>query len=100
MSNQLIAGIDEAGRGPWAGPVMAAAVILDPARPIQGLQDSKKLTPKKREELAVIIQGESLAWAVAFATVAEIDSLNILRASLLAMERAVRQLSILPKLAL
>lgn len=100
MSNKWVAGVDEAGRGPWAGPVMVAAVILDPARPIEGLKDSKKLTASRREVLATIIQAQSLAWAVAFATVEEIDSLNILRASLLAMERAVKQLSVLPELVL
>ncbi|MBI5447508.1 MAG: ribonuclease HII [Gammaproteobacteria bacterium] len=90
------AGVDEAGRGPWAGSVMAAAVILDPARPIAGLKDSKLLTPSRREDLFEIIQSRALAWAIASASVEEIDQLNILQASLLAMERAVKQLATLP----
>jgi ribonuclease HII len=97
---QLIAGIDEAGRGPLAGPVVAAAVILDPARPILGLADSKVLSPKNREILFQQIRQNALAWSVARATVAEIDHLNILHASLLAMQRAVAGLKILPELAL
>ncbi|WP_295443883.1 ribonuclease HII [uncultured Thiodictyon sp.] len=88
----LIAGVDEAGRGPLAGPVCAAAVILDPARPIHGLGDSKKITAKRREALESIIQEHSLAWAVAWASAAEIDEINILQASLLAMTRAVAAL--------
>lgn len=96
----LIAGTDEAGRGPLAGPVVAACVILDPARPIAGLADSKKLTPARREALAEIIRADALAWAVAEASVEEIDRLNILRASLLAMERAVAGLGIVPDLLL
>jgi ribonuclease HII len=88
----LIAGVDEAGRGPLAGPVCAAAVILDPARPIPGLGDSKKITPNRREGLEVVIQERSLAWAVAWASAAEIDDINILQASLLAMSRAVAAL--------
>lgn len=96
----LIAGIDEAGRGPLAGPVFAAAVILDPEKPINGLKDSKKLTAKQREALADLIRQQALAWSVGRAEVAEIDSINILRASLLAMERAVAGLNILPELAL
>lgn len=95
-----IAGVDEAGRGPLAGPVMAAAVILDPARPIEGLTDSKKLTEKKREVLFVQIQENALAWAIARADVHEIDTLNILQASLLAMQRAVLALSVAPTLVL
>ncbi len=87
-----LAGVDEVGRGPLAGDVVAAAVILDPARPIAGLRDSKKLSAPRREELALLIMERSLAWAVARATVAEIDQLNILQASLLAMYRAVRAL--------
>lgn len=87
-----LAGVDEAGRGPLAGDVVAAAVILDPARPVPGLRDSKKLTATRREELAELIMERALAWTVARATVAEIDSLNILHASLLAMHRAVRAL--------
>jgi ribonuclease HII len=93
----LTAGVDEAGRGPLAGPVMAAAVILDPQRPITGLDDSKKLSPRRRERLAVQIRERALAWCVASATVEEIDRLNILQATLLAMERAVAGLSIAPE---
>lgn len=88
-----LAGVDEVGRGPLIGPVVAAAVILDPARPIEGLADSKKLSEKRREQLAVEIRASALAWAVAEADVAEIDELNILHASLLAMRRAVEALS-------
>ena len=88
----LLAGVDEAGRGPLAGPVYAAAVILDPARPIEGLADSKTLSAKRRERLAALIRERALAWAVAECSVAEIDTLNILRASLLAMARAVAAL--------
>lgn len=97
---QLIAGVDEAGRGPLAGPVIAAAVILDPKRPIMGLADSKVLSAKKREMLFLEIRENALAWSVARATVGEIDQLNILYASLLAMQRAVASLKILPELAL
>lgn len=89
-----ICGVDEAGRGPLAGAVVAAAVVLDPARPIKGLNDSKKLTAKSRERLAHEIRENALAWAVAEASVEEIDQINILQASLLAMRRAVDQLSI------
>ncbi|MCB1965227.1 MAG: ribonuclease HII [Candidatus Accumulibacter sp.] len=85
----LVCGVDEAGRGPLAGPVVAAAVILDPARPISGLNDSKKLTALQRAALAEQIRATALAWAVAEATVEEIDRVNILQASLLAMQRAV-----------
>ena len=92
----LVAGIDEAGRGPLAGPVVAAAVILDPAHPIDGLRDSKLLTAASRERLAAEIRDHALAWAVAFADVAEIDALNILAATLLAMRRAIESLSIAP----
>ena len=92
MKAALIAGVDEAGRGPLAGPVYAAAVILDPARPIEGLADSKKLTAKSRERLATLIRSRALAWAVAASSVDEIDSINILEASLLAMRRAVEAL--------
>jgi ribonuclease HII len=96
----LICGVDEAGRGPLAGPVFAAAVILDPARPIAGLADSKSISARTREGLAVAIRERALAWSVAAATVAEIDRLNILQATLLAMKRAVEGLAILPELAL
>ncbi len=96
----LVCGIDEAGRGPLAGPVVAAAVILDPARPIPGLNDSKKLSEKKRDALAVLIRERALAWAVAEASVDEIDRLNILHATMLAMQRAVAGLSIKPESAL
>lgn len=92
----LICGVDEAGRGPLAGPVFAAAVILDPEAPITGLADSKKLTARKRESAAKLIKSRAVAWAVASATVKEIDALNILRASLLAMRRAVEMLKIEP----
>lgn len=91
-----VAGVDEAGRGPLAGSVVAAAVILDPARPILGLNDSKKLTEKARDRLAPLIQSQSLAWAIAEASAQEIDQLNILQASLLAMKRAVESLKIQP----
>ncbi|MFA6121958.1 MAG: ribonuclease HII [Sideroxydans sp.] len=93
----LICGVDEAGRGPLAGPVSAAAVILDPSRPIEGLADSKKLSEKKRDLLAPIIRERALAWAVAYAEVDEIDTLNILQATLLAMRRAVLALPIQPQ---
>ena len=96
----LICGVDEAGRGPLAGPVVAAAVILDPRQPIDGLNDSKKLTAARREMLAVEIREKALAWAVAEASVEEIDRLNILQASLLAMQRAVSGLSLMPEKAL
>ncbi|MCQ9373206.1 ribonuclease HII [Methyloversatilis sp. XJ19-13] len=90
------AGVDEAGRGPLCGPVYAAAVILDPARPIDGLNDSKKLSERKREALAPLIRERALAWAVGVATVEEIDRLNILHATMLAMRRAVEGLGVLP----
>ncbi len=98
--NVLIAGVDEAGRGPLAGPVMAAAVILNPDYPIAGLADSKKLTEKQREALFPLIQEHALAWCIASANVEEINSLNILQATLLAMQRAVNGLKIAPGLAL
>ena len=88
-----VAGVDEAGRGPLAGPVLAAAVVLDPARPIPGLRDSKQLSFKRRESLAEQIRSEALDWGVGRAEVEEIDRLNILQAALLAMRRAVEQLS-------
>lgn len=96
----LLAGIDEAGRGPLAGPVFAAAVILDPERPIVGLNDSKKLTAQRREALAVLIRERSLAWYIASASVQEIDSLNILQATMLAMRRACQGLALQPGQAL
>ena len=91
-----LAGVDEVGRGPLAGDVVAAAVILDPSRPIEGLRDSKKLSEARREALAQEIRERALAWSVARATVAEIDELNILQASLLAMKRAVESLAVQP----
>ncbi len=94
----LTAGVDEAGRGPLAGPVLAAAVILDPLRPIDGLKDSKVLTAEQRETLAGQIRERALAWALGRAEVAEIDEINILRASHLAMQRAVASLSLAPEL--
>jgi ribonuclease HII len=92
----LIAGIDEAGRGPLAGPVVAAAVILDPKRRVRGLRDSKVMTPEQREEVAIDIRARAIAWAVALSDVGEIDAMNILRATLLAMRRAVEALAIQP----
>ncbi|TCB51464.1 ribonuclease HII [Acinetobacter sp. ANC 4779] len=92
-----IAGADEAGRGPLVGSVVAAAVILDPNNPIKGLNDSKKLTAKKREKLFIEIQEKALAWAIAEASHEEIDEINILQASLLAMRRAVEALNIQPE---
>jgi ribonuclease HII len=96
----LIAGVDEAGRGPLAGPVVAAAVILDPRRPIVGLDDSKRLSAAKRGSLEPWIMGDALAWSVAAATVEEIDRINILQAALLAMRRAVEGLGLAPDKAL
>lgn len=96
----LIVGIDEAGRGPLAGPVFAAAVILDPASPIEGLKDSKLLLPLARERLAEEVKHRALAWAVASSDVAEIDRLNILHATLLAMRRAFDALGMMPREAL
>ncbi|MEX2366242.1 MAG: ribonuclease HII [Pseudohongiellaceae bacterium] len=94
---RIIAGVDEAGRGPLAGDVVAAAVILDPQRPIAGLDDSKKLSRKKREALFPLITGQALAFSIGRASVAEIDQLNILHASMLAMHRAVAALSGAPE---
>ncbi|HYW93164.1 MAG TPA: ribonuclease HII [Gammaproteobacteria bacterium] len=91
-----VAGVDEAGRGPLAGPVIAAAVILDPARPVAGLADSKRLAPGRREILDRLIRASALACATGVATAAEIDRLNILQASLLAMRRAVSALAVTP----
>jgi ribonuclease HII len=96
----VLAGVDEVGRGPLAGPVIAAAVILDPENPIQGLMDSKKITEKKRNILAIEIREKALAWAIGRAEHDEIDSINILQASLLAMKRAIESLSIKPELVL
>lgn len=97
---KLICGVDEAGRGPLAGPVFAAAVILDPAKPIDGLRDSKKLTEAKRDMLALQIKSDALAWSIAQCSEAEIDALNILQATMLAMRRAIEGLHIAPTLAL
>lgn len=94
---QLIAGVDEVGRGPLAGAVVAAAVILDPAQPILGLADSKKLSAKKREALAAEIRLKALAWSLGRAEVEEIDQLNILQATFLAMQRALESLPIQPE---
>ena len=96
----LICGVDEAGRGPLAGPVCAAAVILPPDLELPGLNDSKKLSEKKRELLFPLIQQQAVAWAVAFASVEEIEEMNILRATYLAMNRAISQLNPQPDLAL
>jgi len=96
----LVSGVDEVGRGALAGPVVAAAVILDPARPIKGLNDSKKLSARRREALAIEIRAKALAWAIAEASVEEIERINILQASLLAMRRAVEALGTPPSQAL
>ncbi|MDX1452045.1 MAG: ribonuclease HII [Oleiphilaceae bacterium] len=96
----LLAGVDEVGRGPLAGPVVAAAVILDPAQPIEGLTDSKKLSEKKRERLYDEIVEKALSWSITRASVAEIDELNILHASMLAMKRAVEELDFTPEYVL
>ena len=93
----LIAGVDEAGRGPLVGSVVAADVMLDPNNPIEGLNDSKKISEKKREKLFIEIKEKALAWAIAEASHTEIDELNILQASLLAMRRAVEALNIKPE---
>ena len=97
---QLICGVDEAGRGPLAGPVCAAAVILPPNVEIPGLNDSKKLSDKKRRELYPLIMEKAIAYGIAFADHKEIDEINILQATYLAMERAINQLSVRPELAL
>ena len=96
----IVCGVDEAGRGPLAGPVFAAAVILDPRRPIDGLRDSKKLSAERRNELAPLIKQYALAWAIAECSHEEIDQLNILQATMLAMKRAVEALSMMPTVAL
>ena len=98
-AGQLVAGVDEVGRGPLAGDVVAAAVILTDSPP-EGVTDSKMLTPERREDLAELIRDEAVSWALGRATVAEIDELNILQASLLAMRRAVEALPIQPSLVL
>lgn len=95
---QLICGVDEAGRGPLAGAVFAAAVILNPNHPIAGLADSKKLTEKKRDALAIEIKTHALSWAIASCSAEEIDEINILQASLLAMQRAIEKLQLKPDL--
>jgi len=95
-SGPLVCGVDEAGRGPLAGPVFAACVILDPLRPLRGLVDSKQLTPERREQLALRIRERALAFAVASASVEEIDRMNILQATLVAMRRAVEALGVAP----
>ena len=97
---KITAGVDEAGRGPLAGEVYAAAVILNPDDSIDGLRDSKKLSPKRRSDLSIQIRRRSLAWSISFASVEEIDELNILNATLLAMKRAVEGLSVSPEIAL
>ena len=94
--SRLICGVDEAGRGPLAGPVVAAAVILPPGTSLSGLNDSKKLSPRQRERLAAEIRATALAWAVAEASAAEIDAWNILRSTLRAMARAVAALPVMP----
>ncbi len=94
----LVCGVDEAGRGPLAGPVYAAAVVLDPARPVAGLRDSKRLSPAQRDRLAALVREQALGWAIASASPLEIDALDILQASLLAMQRAVRALACTPSL--
>lgn len=99
-TGKILAGVDEVGRGPLAGPVVAAAVILDPHRPLEGLKDSKKLRERRREELAGQIRERALAWSLGRAEVHEIDRINILQASLLAMQRAVAALSLAPGLVL
>tara|TARA_B100001094_G_C18193246_1_gene808787 strand:+ start:5065 stop:5640 length:576 start_codon:yes stop_codon:yes gene_type:complete len=96
MREKLIAGVDEVGRGPLVGDVVTAAVILDPKHPISGLHDSKKLSEKKRIQLAAEIKAKALAWSIGRASVEEIDTLNILHATMLAMQRAVESLSIIP----
>ncbi len=98
--DEVICGVDEAGRGPLAGPVFAAAVILDPARPIAGLRDSKKLSEGQRDALAIEIRKHALGWCIAQSSEQEIDEINILQATMLAMRRAVEGLKVTPTLAL
>lgn len=101
MNNvKITAGVDEAGRGPLAGEVFAAAVILNPDDSIDGLRDSKKLSPKRRSDLSIQIKRRAFAWSISFASVEEIDELNILNATLLAMKRAVEGLNVSPEIAL
>ncbi|MDF3036643.1 MAG: rnhB [Paucimonas sp.] len=100
LQGEIICGVDEAGRGPLAGPVFAAAVILDPENPVEGLRDSKKLSEHTRDRLALEIKQRARAWCIAHATEEEIDALNILQATMLAMRRAVEGLAVLPTLAL
>jgi ribonuclease HII len=96
MRTLLLAGVDESGRGPLAGPVVAGVVVLDPRRPIRGLRDSKKLTADRREELALLIRARALDYAIGLAEVEEIDAINILQATFLAMRRALQQLRLRP----
>jgi len=96
QSDGILAGVDEAGRGPLAGPVVASAVILDPRSPLEGLADSKKLTAIRRDDLAVQIKRHAIAWSVAWADSAEIDAINILAATMLAMRRAILGLAVTP----
>ncbi|MCC6077064.1 ribonuclease HII [Pseudomonas sp. GCM10022188] len=100
LVEELVAGVDEVGRGPLCGPVVTAAVILDPLRPIEGLNDSKKLSEARRERLFDEIRDKALAWCIGRAEVEEIDRLNILQATFLAMQRAVEGLQVQPRLAL
>jgi ribonuclease HII len=95
-SGMLVAGVDEVGRGPLAGPVVAAAVILDPASPIEGLRDSKTMTPKARLRVARLIRARALCFAIGYADEGEIDTLNVLEASMVAMQRAVERLTLVP----
>jgi ribonuclease HII len=100
MTSQIVAGVDEAGRGPLAGPVVAAAVILPKSHTIEGLNDSKKLSEKKREQLFEQIKSEAISYSICEASVEEIDELNILHASMLAMQRSIESLSVQPHLVL
>jgi len=97
FSTDLVAGVNEAGRGPLAGPVVAAAVILHPERRINGLRDSKKLTAARREALETVIKSDALCWSVAWSDRAEIDAMNILAATMLAMRRAILGLAVVPR---